>query len=180
MDALLGRKLNGLRRSWTAITLYWASSGGNTPQGTNYTATCLPSRKLSKLDEPDMQDTAGEAGTSSLVMYSYWPPFMAEQKQDDHLEHTYSSYVRIRDVALKTCRRRWTIRRSGERGSGICLLAARHDDDHYQGVPAAQIPFTLSCKLSLLAIILGKSSGQHPVFLKSFCRLQSVIMRWSR
>ena len=28
-------------------------------------ATCLPSRKLSKLDEPDMQDTPGEAGTSS-------------------------------------------------------------------------------------------------------------------
>ena len=39
--------------------------GGNIPQGTNYTATCLPSWKLSKLDEPDMQDTAGEAGTSS-------------------------------------------------------------------------------------------------------------------
>ena len=37
----------------------------NTPQGTNYTATCLPLRKLSKLDEPDMQDTAEEAGTSS-------------------------------------------------------------------------------------------------------------------
>ena len=33
--------------------------------GTNYTATCLPSRKLSKSDEPDMQDTAGEAETSS-------------------------------------------------------------------------------------------------------------------
>ena len=31
----------------------------------NYTATYLPSQKLSKLDEPDMQDTAGEAGTSS-------------------------------------------------------------------------------------------------------------------
>ena len=41
------------------------TSGSNTPQDTNYTATCLPSRKLSKLDEPDMQDTAGEAGTSS-------------------------------------------------------------------------------------------------------------------
>ena len=39
--------------------------GGNTPQITNYTATCLSSRKLYKLDEPDMQDTAGEAGTSS-------------------------------------------------------------------------------------------------------------------
>ena len=34
-------------------------------ESTNYTATYLPSRKLSKLDEPDMQDTAGEAGTSS-------------------------------------------------------------------------------------------------------------------
>ena len=62
-------------------------------------------------------------------MYSYGPPHMAEQKQDDQLEHTYSSYVSIRDVALKTCRRRWTIGRSGERGSGISVLAARHDDD---------------------------------------------------
>ena len=35
-----------------------------------------------------------------------WTPHMAEQKQDDQLEHTYSSYVRIRDVALKTCLRR--------------------------------------------------------------------------
>ena len=32
------------------------------PQSTNYTAICLPSRKQSELDEPD---TAGEAGTSS-------------------------------------------------------------------------------------------------------------------
>ena len=48
-------------------------------------ATYLPSRKLSKLDEPD---TAGEAVTSSQVMYSYGPTHMAEQKQDDQLEHT--------------------------------------------------------------------------------------------
>ena len=48
-----------------------------------YTTTCLPSRKLLKLDEPDTQDTAGEAETSSKVMYSYGPPHMAEQKQDD-------------------------------------------------------------------------------------------------
>ena len=44
---------------------YWTGPGGNTPQGTNYTATYLPSRKLSKLDEPDMQDTTGETETSS-------------------------------------------------------------------------------------------------------------------
>ena len=31
----------------------------------NYTATGLPSRKLSKLDEPGTQDTAGGAETSS-------------------------------------------------------------------------------------------------------------------
>ena len=61
-------------------------------------------------------------------MYSYEPLHMAEQKQDDQLEHTYSSYVRIRDVALKTCQRRWIIGRSGERGSEISVLAARHDD----------------------------------------------------
>ena len=80
--------------------------GGNTPQDTNYTATCLLSRKLSKLDELDMQDTAGEAGTSSYVMDSYGPPHMAGQKQDDQHEHIFSSYVRIRDVVLKTCQRR--------------------------------------------------------------------------
>ena len=33
-----------------------------------------------------MQDTAGEVGTSSLVMYSYGALHMAEQKQDDLLE----------------------------------------------------------------------------------------------
>ena len=38
---------------------------GNTPQDTNCTATYPLSRKLFKLDEPDMQDTAGEAGTNS-------------------------------------------------------------------------------------------------------------------
>ena len=40
----------------------------NTPQDINYTATCLPSRKLYKLDEPDTLDTAGEARTNSSVM----------------------------------------------------------------------------------------------------------------
>ena len=61
-------------------------------------------------------------------MYSYGPPHMAEQKQDNQLEPTCSSSVRIRDVGLKTCQWRWTIGRSGERGSGISELAARHHD----------------------------------------------------
>ena len=63
-------------------------------------------------------------------MYSYdVHPHMAKQKQDDQFEHTYSSYVMIWDVALKTCQKRWTIGRSGERGPGISIQAARHDDD---------------------------------------------------
>ena len=62
-------------------------------------------------------------------MYSYGPPHMAVQKQDDQHEHTFSNYVRIQDIVLKTCLRRWTIGKSGERGSGISVLPARHDDD---------------------------------------------------
>ena len=54
---------------------------------------------------------------------------MAVQMQDDRHEHTFSNYVRIRHFVRKTCLKRWTIRKSGERGSGISVLPARHDDD---------------------------------------------------
>ena len=42
-----------------------ANPRGNTRQSSRCTATYQPSRKQSKLDEPDMQDTAGDVGTSS-------------------------------------------------------------------------------------------------------------------
>ena len=53
MDAL-----NGWRKSLTSSTLecceqYWTSPGINTPKSSSCTATYHPSRKLSKLDEPD-------------------------------------------------------------------------------------------------------------------------------
>ena len=54
---------------------------------------------------------------------------MDEQRQDDQLEPIYNSSVPIQDVTLKTYRKRWTIERGGERGSGISVLMARHDDD---------------------------------------------------
>ena len=76
-----------------------------------------------------MQDTAGEAEMNSLEMYSYGSPHMAAQKQDDQLERTFSSYVRIRDVVQKTYLGRWTRGGCGERGSGISVLPARYDDD---------------------------------------------------
>ena len=86
-------------------------------------------RKLSKLDEPDMQDTTGEVGTSSEAMYSNGPLHIAKQKQGDQLEPTYSSSVRIRGVALWTCRKWWMIGRGSEKESGISVLMARQDDD---------------------------------------------------
>ena len=58
---------------------YWTSPGVNTLQDTKYTATSRPSRKLYKLDEPDTQDTAGEARTNSSVMY-YGPPAYGQAK----------------------------------------------------------------------------------------------------
>ena len=109
--------------------IYRTSSGGSTQQSSSCTATYHPSLKLSKLDKPDMRDTAGEVGMSSEVMYSCGPTHMVEQRQDNQLEPTYSSSEPIRDVALKTCQEQWMIGRVGERGSGISMLIAHDDDD---------------------------------------------------
>ena len=163
MDALQGRWLNGWRKIFTATTQecceqFWTSPRGNTTQSTSCTATYLPSRKLSKLDKPDTQDTAGEARNELISNVLLWTPSYgrakagwpagtyiqqfcedtgcgpddqpeAEQKQGDQLEPTYSSSVRIRDVALTTSQKRWTIERSGERVSGTSMHVARQDDD---------------------------------------------------
>ena len=53
------------------------SPGGNTPKDTNYTATCLPSRKLSELNESDMQDTAGDELISDVLL---WTPTYGRAK----------------------------------------------------------------------------------------------------
>ena len=65
----------------------------NTLQSSNYMDTYHPSRKLSKLDEPDMRD---------------------EQRLNDLLEPIYSSSVPIQDVAWKTFRERRTIEMDGD------------------------------------------------------------------
>ena len=58
-----------------------------------------------------------------------WTLHMAERMQGDQLEPTHSSSVRIQGVILWTCRKRWTIGRGGEKGSGISVPMARHDED---------------------------------------------------
>ena len=44
---------------------YWTTPGSSTPQSSSCTVTSHPSWKLSKLDESDMRDTAGEVGKNS-------------------------------------------------------------------------------------------------------------------
>ena len=57
---------------------------------------------------------------------------MAMKKQDDQHEHTFSNYVRIQDVVLKTCLRRWTIETDGERWAGRLVQAVLDNDDDKQ------------------------------------------------
>ena len=64
--------------------------------------------------------------TSDVLL---WIPTYDRAKAGRPARTYIQSYGRIWDVALKTCQRRWTIGRRGERGSGISVLAARHDDD---------------------------------------------------
>ena len=77
---------------------------------------------------------------------------MAVQKQDDQHKHTFSSYVRIRDVVLKTCLGRWTIERSGERGSGISVLPAWHDDDDAD-MCVSDLTNGIKCSFSQAAVV---------------------------
>ena len=89
-------------------------------------ATYHPSQKLSKLDKPDMWDTAGDVETNL---------HLNEQRFDDQLEPIYNSSVPIQDVAWKISRDSWTIVTVNERGSGTSGLVARHDDVGW-GTPA--------------------------------------------
>ena len=66
LDTLIGT----WRKSLTAIAqecfeLYSTNPEGNIPENSSCTATYLPSRKPSKLDEPVMRDTAGEVRMNS-------------------------------------------------------------------------------------------------------------------
>ena len=58
-----------------------------------------PTTNHEKLDEPDMQGTAGEVWANSYAIYSYRPLHTDEQRQDDQLEHINSSSVPIQDVS---------------------------------------------------------------------------------
>ena len=93
---------------------------------------------------------------------------MAEQKQGDQLEPTYSSSVKIRGAAPRTCRKRWTIGRGDERGSGISALMARQDDDD------------ISSAISVWIVFLSHSNncgGEDRVFGYDK-RTSTILNRW--
>ena len=123
------------------------------------TATYHPSRKLSKLNKPDMQSNAGE------VMYSCGPFHMDEQKQDDQLEPTYSSSVPIQDIALKICREQLTIETGSERKSEISALMIWHDDDDDDEIatPAYTYEFVGTASLTSKPTRMSSSLIECPI-----------------
>ena len=72
------KKLDGnyTRMLWAVLNKSWRQH----PTKEQLHGHLYPSRKLSKLDEPDMRDTAGEVRAITWTIYSL---HMDEQKQDD-------------------------------------------------------------------------------------------------
>ena len=122
-------------------------------------------------------------------MFSYGPSHMAELKQGDQLKPTYSSSVRIRDIALRTCQKWWTTERSGEKGSGISMLVPRQDDDddgsnENEGVlHTPQISLTKTSPSMDTVSIFQTSLTELSTYVRSlqkeiFCYL-SLLMLWA-
>ena len=89
-----------------------------------------PITKTKKLDEPDTQDTAGEARTNSSVMYSYGTPAYGQAKAGRPARTYIQQLCEDTGCSPEDLPKAMNDRRSGERGSGISVLAAQHDDDY--------------------------------------------------
>ena len=68
---------------------YWTSPGGNTPQSSSCTATYHTLWKLSKWDDPDIQDTAGRVRKDEHMSdVLLWTPLHGQAKAG-HPAKTY-------------------------------------------------------------------------------------------
>ena len=88
---------------------------------------------VTKTIQPRRTKHAGHCWSSNDEIVSdvlLWTPTYGQSKAG-RPARTYIQQLilRIRDVTLKTCQKWWMKGRRGERGSGISVLAARHDDD---------------------------------------------------
>ena len=88
--------------------------------------------------------------------------------------------LRTQDVTLKTCRRRWMIGRSGERWSGISVLAARHDDDDDDDIfdcPGCICYYIYNISINVLLIVfVDNITGLMVVFLFLYYHLFWLFM----
>ena len=106
-DSKFCRGIKPIKSGAMGITINITSSSGALGNVEYPLIAFIPKSKVEVLDMVPFMDQI-----DSFENYLYLmgildgPPHMAEQKQDNQLEHTYSSYVRIWDVALKTCLRR--------------------------------------------------------------------------
>ena len=106
---------------------YWTSPGGNTPQSTSCTATYLPSRKFSKLMKHTCMTLLEKQGRAhnwySPMDLLIWPSKSRTTSANLHRAAPWGYGV------YQTYQKRWTMGRSGVRGSGISVQVAGYDDD---------------------------------------------------
>ena len=109
--------------------------------------------------------------------YRYGPFHMAEQKQGDQLEPTYSSSVRLLGAVLRTCWMQWTIiGRGGERGSGISTQMAQQDDDRLFNT---KIWFTGKCLIVIITIFWMLHFFLKSTLLLTICyKVSSILIQY--
>ena len=102
----------------------------NTQQGTKNTASCLPSRKLSKLDEPDMQGHCWKSRDELISDVLLWTPTYCRAKAGRPARTDIQQLCEDTGCSPEDLPEGMNDKEKvAERGSGISVLAARHDDD---------------------------------------------------
>ena len=109
-----------LTKAWTAIdslSIKWKSDMTDNMKRSFFQAavvsillygctTWMLTKRLKKKLDGNYSGRCWRSKGELMSDIHIWTPHMAKQKQDGQLEHTYSSYGKIRDLDLKTCQKR--------------------------------------------------------------------------
>ena len=121
---------------------HWTSPEGNTQQSSSCTATCQPSRKLSKLEEPDMRDTISDV--------LRWTPLYGRAKAGCPAR----SYIYIQHLCTDTGCCLEDLPEAMEKdirwGLGRFVLKVRHDDNGVSTILTTRSEFNSSYSLTKL------------------------------
>ena len=122
---------------------YWTSPGDSTLQNSSSTTTYHPSWKLSKLNEPNMQDIAGE-GDKLISDILLWTPSQGQAE----VGRPASTYIQqlCADTGC-SLEDRWMIETGCKRGSKKSVLVGRHNDN--DELFKIELFETLNCILKL-------------------------------